>query len=213
MPARKGQSTNFITVDGVRFYKSASGYYSSSKRKRLHIYLWEREYGPVPEGHDIHHKDGNKDNNSIENLVCVLRRTHHTEHMADRTDQCREIMENHVLPAAKRWHGSDAGRDWHKEQYQKTLAPKWEEVVTLTCEYCGKAYEAKKLTSYKSRFCSNNCKSQWRRVSGVDNEERICTMCGSSFTTNKYSKAKTCSRACSCKSQSLTKTAKHRQSP
>lgn len=213
MPAKKGQSTNFVVVDGIRFYKTASGYYSSAKAKRLHVYIWEREHGPVPSGHDIHHKDGNKDNNSIENLVCVPRHAHHADHMSARSDQCRDIMFEHVLPAAKKWHKSDEGRDWHKEHYKKSLAPKWDNAVTLVCEYCGKEYETKKLTSYKSRFCSNNCRTQWRRVSGVDNEERTCVVCGAVFTTNKYSKAKTCSKACSAKAQSITKTAKRHPSP
>lgn len=54
------------------------------------------------------------------------------------------------------------------------------------------------------KFCSNNCKSAYRRKSGVDNEERICKICGEIFITNKYSKAKVCSKKCSAISRIQT---------
>src|SRR5262245_58151001 len=35
---------------------------------REHIIVWEEHYGPVPNGHDVHHKNGKKDDNRITNL-------------------------------------------------------------------------------------------------------------------------------------------------
>jgi hypothetical protein len=47
-----------------------------------------------------------------------------------------------------------------------------------------------------SRFCSNKCKSRWRRRSGLDDVERICEYCGKAFKVNKYKPTKYCSSLC-----------------
>ena len=38
--------------------------------------LWEQNYGPIPKDetgrtYDIHHIDGNRKNNSLDNLICL----------------------------------------------------------------------------------------------------------------------------------------------
>ena len=42
----------------------------------LHRGCWEAYHGPIPEGHDIHHADEDRQHNVIENLVCVTRGEH-----------------------------------------------------------------------------------------------------------------------------------------
>lgn len=42
--------------------------------------LWERTYGPIPEGYEIHHIDGERKNNSIDNLICVSIEEHYDIH-------------------------------------------------------------------------------------------------------------------------------------
>lgn len=49
----------------VRIHVPGIGY-----RKEHHI-VWERHNGVRPDGFVIHHIDGNKENNSIENLECL----------------------------------------------------------------------------------------------------------------------------------------------
>ena len=216
------KTVRYIEYDGRRFYEDKKGYWlgqvkdadGKPHRVRLHIYVWEKHNGSVPEGYDIHHIDHNKNNNNIDNLVAIPENEHHKLHMAERAEEARELMLKYCQPAACQWHGSQEGREWHKAQYQNTLAPKWEETVEKVCEYCGKTYTVSTLMASRSRFCSNNCKSQYRRVSGVDNINRKCSVCGNVFVTNKYSHVKTCSKACANTSESLTKkTAKsHHQS-
>jgi len=36
--------------------------------KMAHRIVWEKENGAIPDGYFIHHKDGNKQNNNINNL-------------------------------------------------------------------------------------------------------------------------------------------------
>lgn len=37
----------------------------------LHRHIWEQENGPIPEGHRLIFRDGNRDNVTLENIVCV----------------------------------------------------------------------------------------------------------------------------------------------
>lgn len=37
----------------------------------LHRHIWEEANGPVPEGHRVIFRDGNRDNVALENLICV----------------------------------------------------------------------------------------------------------------------------------------------
>jgi hypothetical protein len=72
------QSKGSVNVDGyvemsrhgVRFYE--------------HRMVWEKEYGTIPAGHDIHHIDGDKQNNDITNLRCILRSEHARFHTTRR---------------------------------------------------------------------------------------------------------------------------------
>ena len=39
--------------------------------KLEHRIVWEKAYGPIPDGMHIHHKNGVRDDNRLENLECV----------------------------------------------------------------------------------------------------------------------------------------------
>src|SRR5688500_14502873 len=45
----------------------------NGKQRRMleHRWVWQRHYGPIPPGHHVHHKDGNRLNNEISNLACL----------------------------------------------------------------------------------------------------------------------------------------------
>ena len=56
-------------------------FYKEFGRQRFeHCVVWEKNYGPIPKGMQIHHKDGNKLNNDINNLVLVDAMTHKRLH-------------------------------------------------------------------------------------------------------------------------------------
>jgi len=46
----------------------------------IHRLVWEEQYGIILEGMDIHHKDGNKQNNKLENLEMLTRKQHKQRH-------------------------------------------------------------------------------------------------------------------------------------
>lgn len=193
------KSKTFVEVHGIKFYKSAQGYWLGQVEglpKRLHVFVWELHNGPVPDGYDIHHIDHDKDNNSIENLTAIRREDHRKWHTADLDKDVLLASLDKARPKAAEWHKSGVGHEWHKEQYERTLRDKWDETVSKPCEVCGKMFECSILVAYKSRFCSNNCRAQFRRDSGVDNITVPCQICGKEFETNKYSRGKFCSPEC-----------------
>lgn len=186
-------------VNGYSFRKDKkTGYYLSCKpigkrRKRLHVYLWELVYGEIPKGYEIHHKDHNKDNNNIENLELLTKREHIARHKEEMTEEQRQAKRINLivnaLPKASEWHKSAEGRNWHKQNYEKAKENLHLKKI-FVCELCGKSYIAE--VTGNNKFCSNACKSAYRRKSGVDNVERKCVCCGKGFITNKYSPAKYC---------------------
>ena len=66
--------------------KIDDGYYMITSRKEgyhgkfLHRLIFEKEYGEIPKGFVIHHKDGNKLNNCIGNLELMTHKSHSKLH-------------------------------------------------------------------------------------------------------------------------------------
>ena len=69
----------FTTASGRREIKIAM----PRKWKRLAHYNWEKAFGKIPKGMLIHHKDGDLQNDSVENLELVSRAEHLSRHRAD----------------------------------------------------------------------------------------------------------------------------------
>lgn len=92
--------------DNKRFYKKENGYWWSKVYGSMHKCIWQFYNGKVPKGYTIHHKDGNKDNNVIENL-CILSASEHSKlHAKD-----------------NKWIGSAE----NKEQLRKANLKRWQD--------------------------------------------------------------------------------------
>ena len=59
-------------------HKNARGFYIDKGYKRVgnegipeHRLVWEKEMGSIPEGNQVHHINGNRLDNNINNLVCI----------------------------------------------------------------------------------------------------------------------------------------------
>jgi hypothetical protein len=182
--------------NGKKFYQDKkTGYWISTAcpKIRAHVWVWKSNHGDIEKGLHIHHKDGDKSNNLIENLECITVKEHFSKHRCEERDALNLIHVENIRPLTKEWHASEEGLEWHKKHGIKT----WEErnSFTITCKKCGKIAETK---TFHQDFCSNACKSSWRRKEGLDNEERECVMCQTKFKANKYAKTRCCSRKCGC---------------
>ena len=192
------ENSNLALCDGYKFRKDKkSGYWlCSTIKKRLHIYIYEKYYGPIPKGYEVHHKDHNKDNNEIDNLLLVTKKEHIIIHKKELSKEAKEKLklnlEKNARPKAIEWHKSKIGKEWHKKHYE-SMKDKLFKTYQYKCLVCENEYTT---TQIKSKFCSNKCKAKYRRENKLDCIELVCIICGTNYFTNKYRPNITCSRKC-----------------
>lgn len=187
--------------NGRRYYRrpGPSGYYRCDPKfggRYLHRVVWEYHHGPIPDGHHIHHLDGDASNNSIENLEAMHAEDHamhHWVHDGAKPQNCAGFLATIRLKAAeakrcpeyRRRASAAAKKDAESREPQQ-----------YDCAWCRKPYWVK-YGYRKKGFCSMSCQGMARKASGVDDVDRVCAQCGSAFRTNKYSKVNHCSKSCS----------------
>jgi hypothetical protein len=161
----------------------------------LHREIWKAERGPIPPGWHVHHIDGNPLNNSLDNLECLPEAEHLSHHGNQECSARKREHLDSIRHLAAAWHSSPEGIAWHKEHGRST----WEthEAEQRTCELCGVLYLTKARQTVK--FCSNNCRSNARRRSGVDDVDRECRRCKKTFRVNQYSVKTFCGRLCAAR--------------
>ena len=74
----KGQ---YIYKNGKQTYQRIE---RDGKNLQKHRFLWEQAYGKIPKGHVIHHINGNKKDNRLENLKMLSYKDHNLLHSIDR---------------------------------------------------------------------------------------------------------------------------------
>jgi hypothetical protein len=128
--------------------------------KWLHRIIWEHHYGKIPDGHHIHHIDGDRHNNDISNLQLIDGKEHSKLHSKKRWEEnYNKMYDNFTLKGqecAKEWHKSEEGKVWHSQQAKQSYANR--PIRTLICEVCGKEYQTKHTGITK--YCHNNCKAK-----------------------------------------------------
>jgi len=196
--------------NGIKFTRRSDGYFITKLDGHtvlMHRYVWEHEVGVIPKGCVIHHRDENRGNNDISNLECLSNETHSTYHGTHKSEErLQKDIETlaRYRSRASAWHRSEEGRAVSRENAKRLIergilnAP-----ITCTCTNCGKEFIACN-TGKKNTFCSNACKSYYRRHVGKDNVTRVCVICGKEFSINKYEPTKTCSRSCAGKLRHMT---------
>lgn len=137
------------------------GNYFQRKGRRLHREVWKHHNGEIPKGYHVHHIDGDRTNNQIENLKLMLAKDHMSKHnnTPERKEFSRKAIENARTYASK-WHGSSEGIDYHsklgKENWKKR------KMNTYVCTECGKTFQTKHVYGEdQNRFCHQNCRARY----------------------------------------------------
>ena len=184
-----------IQIFNGRTYYQYEGRYFTSHIRKMHRDVWSFYNGEIPKGHHIHHIDGDVTNNDISNLELMEASAHlRMEGIKRHKENPEWSKQFHAkgIEMAKEWHKSTEGREWHKQHGVEAYAKRTP--VLMVCQRCHKEYETTKMAN--SKFCSNNCKSASRKASGVDDVKRICVVCSTEFTANKYNTQTKCKRGC-----------------
>ena len=184
-----------IQIFNGRTYYQYEGRYFTSHIRKMHRDVWSFYNGEIPKGHHIHHIDGDVTNNDISNLELMEASAHlRMEGIKRHKENPEWSKQFHAkgIEMAKEWHKSTEGREWHKQHGVEAYAKRTP--VLMVCQKCHKEYETTKMAN--SKFCSNNCKSASRKASGVDDVKRICVVCSTEFTANKYNTQTKCKRGC-----------------
>jgi len=139
----------FIEFNNRKFYLSPkNGYYEAKVNKnnvrytlRLHRAVWEFYNGVIPENYHIHHIDGNKSNNNIENLE-LLSPIEHAKKHGERTAKLwqrddMKIANKKGREKCKIWHSSEEGKKWHSEHQKITIS---KNIITKICTDCGNEF-------------------------------------------------------------------------
>lgn len=150
---------------GRKFTLLSSGYFLDNNKKAeerlLHRLLWIAAFGPIPKGFDVHHKDENKQNNSLDNFELKPRSLHRRDHMLQllgRDPVLRQKLVKQLLNArvnCHNWLHTDLGKDWARGQLARTR----EKLRDYVCAYCGVTFTASVIARHK--FCNRACASKF----------------------------------------------------
>ena len=119
--------------------------------------MWEFFNGPIPDGFEVHHKDGNTLNNVLDNFELVTHPEHAKRHHWGVWEGSKEHLAKLIPIMAKRTREIAATPEGHArlvEQGKKS----WENkpLFKKSCETCGKEYSTPFPS--RSRYCHLNCK-------------------------------------------------------
>lgn len=147
--------------NGEVFYRC--GFYFQRKGKRLHRAVWEYYNGPIPKGFHIHHIDGDRSNNNIENLSCESAHEHLSNHgHSPEREAYGKMHIDRIRPKAAEWHKSKAGIAWHSQHGKRSYETR--KINTYCCTQCGTAFQTRHIyTEGSNHYCCGACRAKYNR--------------------------------------------------
>lgn len=145
---------------------------------------------------DIHHKDGNKDNNEIENLEPISRSDHLKKHWQEGSYDLEQRRKQ--LAEARLWLKTPEGRKKQSIEAKKGWRKRKPKINKCLC--CKKDFDTYQKWA---KFCHPNCYQQWRRVNKIGFVDKKCWICGNLFFSYKHSRVRTCGSKCGLKLQMI----------
>lgn len=160
-----------IEWDGRKFWREAkTGYYLDNDRNRLHRLVYEKHFGSIPKGFDVHHKDENTANNAPGNLVALPHGAHLRLHRA-----------------GKRVGTSDQNAAWSRRSWNVRKR------VKVECLGCRNTFRSR-ARGEPRKFCSSACLERYRS-SAFQPCRRSCVQCGHEYIAQRTAQ-KFCTRQC-----------------
>lgn len=183
--------------NGVTYRKNKRGWYQTPY-STIHRDVWTFHNGAIPAGKEIHHIDGDKANNQIENLQCVTRAEHIRLHHPHKVYECVcKFCGKTFTAKTERKRCDECLTEMKRRSELKKAAaqiPKPPKPPrTRICVVCGKEFKLKPTQSmnHGKKTCSKECSRKLRFIL----DDRICPICGNSFHP-KHAKQRYCSPRC-----------------
>ncbi len=160
-----------MIYNGKKYYQHSRNRYwvrderaADGKRKLvlLHRVIWEDAHGTIQDGRHIHHIDGCRTNNLLENLECISPGEHASIH---RRKEAREGRLGYLHEAQRRALSTPEGRKRKSESVKTGWKTRKE--VKKECKRCGKEF----LTQAPQRkWCGQSCKFKnwWHKEKSND---------------------------------------------
>lgn len=200
----KEDKKDYRTYFGKRFYKNSKGYWHNPMPIHAHRWVWINHHGAIPEKMDIHHIDGNKDNNEIENLEMISRSDHLKRHWQEgrfdldqRRKQLAEARTWLRTPEGRKTQSQNTKNSWEK---RKLEPPQWE----IQCKGCGTNFKTRQKWA---KWCNQACFRKWKWKNKISFVDKKCWICGNVFFNHKFSRVRTCGKECGIKLQVLKQSA------
>ena len=167
----------YVEFQGRRYHRTSSGYYVATFR--LHREIWMAAHGPIPKGYHVHHINGDKSDNRLENLTLMSNADHSAYH-----------YDGHLRSHLDKAHANS------KKSNERNRAIRLQR--DLVCVICGSVYHSSAVNY--SRFCSPECVEQ-ARTTRFAGEDRLCEHCGESYHATRRTQ-RYCSRTCNSRAAS-----------
>lgn len=193
-----------IVFNGIIYQKdpcSSSPYRRSyacdAHGQSLHCAMWEFYHGPIPKGFHVHHKDGKKWHNEIDNFELLSSSDHTKEHWARKFFLQRTCLQCGIKFKTRSTKGiavkfcSNTCKANHRRLSRKDF-------ITRPCTNCT-------VPLFRSRFkfgmglcvkCARKTRS--KPIIIIDRSARPCKFCQIPFEPHKMASRKTvfCSKRC-----------------